>query len=125
MPVSGRLIIKDYAYESAVATPIAAGDVGTAIEPGSLPAGYLFSEVAPHPVVGSSTFDVAVGNTERVRVDLVDVRGRIVATLFDDVLPGGQQRRLTVDTAGLAGGLYLLRMTGESFVSTRRVAVVR
>ena len=125
MPASGRLVIKDYAYESAVNTPITAGDQGTAVEPGSLPAGYLFSEVAPHPVVAQSAFSVAVGTTERVRVDVVDVRGRIVRTVFDDVLPGGQRRDLHFASDGLASGVYVLRVTGESFVSTRRVAVVR
>jgi hypothetical protein len=125
MPQNGRLIIKDFAYESAVNTPIAAGDVGTATEPGALPEGYLFGQVSPHPVVGSSTFEIAVGSTEQVRVEVIDVRGRVVATLHDDVLPANVRRQLILNSDGLAGGVYVVRVTGESFTSTRRVAVVR
>ncbi len=65
------------------------------------------------------------GTTERVRVDAVDVRGRVVRTVFDEVLPGGQRRELQFEADGLASGVYVLRVTGESFVTTRRVAVVR
>jgi len=125
MTQAGRILVKDWAYETAINTPITAGDVGTAVEPGALPEGYVFSNVAPHPVAGASTFEVAVAVSENVRVDLVDVRGRVVATLHDGLIPANQRRQLVVDSDGLAGGVYLLRVTGESFVSTRRIAVVR
>jgi hypothetical protein len=125
MPTNGRLIIKDFAYESAVNTPIAAGDVGTATEPGALPEGYLFGLPSPHPVVGTSTFEIAVGATEQVRVEVIDVRGRVVATLHDDILPANVRRQVILNSDGLAGGVYVVRLTGESFTSTRRVAIVR
>ena len=123
-PANGQYIVKDLAYNATPNAPINAGQTSdTAVEPDALPQGYLFSEVAPNPVVGRSAFNVAVGRPEHVRVDVIDVTGRQVATLADRTLPALEQHRIEFDATALPTGVYVVRVAGESFVTTRRVVV--
>ena len=44
---------------------------------------------------------------------------------FDGVVPAGSGRAVDVDLRGLDAGLYFVRVTGETFVETRRVTALR
>ncbi|MEZ5064397.1 MAG: YCF48-related protein [bacterium] len=79
----------------------------------------------PQPVVGVGTFALQIERGQKVRVDLVDVAGRHVASVMDGQVPAGESRRLAVDTSSLAAGVYFLRAQGEDFSETRRVVVAR
>ena len=57
------------------------------------------------------------------RLALYDVLGRQVALVADGAPAGAQTARL--DTAGLAPGVYVLRLTAGAGVITRTVTVVR
>lgn len=123
---AGNVTIKDYAYESSAGVGIAAGATGVATEPGALEDGYLFSEVAPNPIAsGRATFDLAVGEAETVSVDVFNAIGQRVQTVFSGALVPGDTETIELDTAGLPSGVYVVRVSGESFVSTRNVTVVR
>jgi hypothetical protein len=54
-----------------------------------------------------------------------DVLGRRVAVLFDGKVDAGETEALRLDADGLASGVYLVRVTGETFAATRRLTVVR
>ena len=127
MPTGGgSLTVKDFAFEATPDTPIAAGAMGVATEPGALADGYLFSEVAPNPIAtGRASFRLAVGEAETVSVDVFDSLGRRVQTAFSGALVPGTTETVELDTAGLPSGVYVVRVSGESFVSTRNVTVVR
>jgi len=123
-PAAGQYIVKDLAYNSTPNAAINAGQGGgVAVEPGALAEGYLFSELAPNPVAARSTFQLAVGRAEHVRIDVLDVSGRQVATVLDQTIPGNEIRRVAFDASALPSGVYVMRVTGESFVTTRRVTV--
>ena len=80
---------------------------------------------APHPNPASSAARVAltVDGAQPVRADLFDALGRRVAVVLDATVEA--QQDLVVQTAGLAPGLYVLRVVGESFVETRTITVSR
>lgn len=120
----GQITVKDFAYEATANTAIVAGN-GVATEPGALAEGYLFSPLAPNPTTGTSSFDLAVGQAEVVRVEAFDALGRQVAVLHDGPLAASQTRRLSLDASGLPAGVYVVRVTGESFTTARRVTVAR
>ncbi len=125
-PAGGQITVKDFAYESTPNTAIAAGNRGTvATEPDALAEGYRFSPLAPNPTTGTSSFDLAVGQAETVRVEAFDALGRRVAVLHDGLLAAGQTRRLSLDAAALPAGVYVVRVTGDSFTTSRRVTVSR
>ena len=121
---AGEVRVLDYAYN---ATPDAAivANAAVAVEPDALVDGYMFSPVAPNPVSGVSRFRVEVGRTEAVTVEVVDALGRTVRTLHDGPLVGGAETAFEIDPAGLSAGVYFVRVTGESFATSRPVTVVR
>jgi hypothetical protein len=125
MPAAGTIIVKDYAYEATPNTAIEAGNMGVATEPDALAEGYRFSPIAPNPTSGTSTFEVAVGQAEAVRVEAFDALGRSVSVLHDGLIAAGQTRRLSLDASALPAGVYVVRVTGESFTTSRRMSVVR
>ncbi|WP_412062718.1 T9SS type A sorting domain-containing protein [Rubrivirga sp. IMCC45206] len=127
--------LKGFAFEQTPDFPINAGDEGaappppppppTATEPDALAEGYAFTPVAPNPITGRSTFEVTVARTEQVTVDVVDALGRTVRTLHDGAIAGGQDKEIAFVSDGLPTGIYVVRVVGESFDTTRTVTVVR
>ena len=109
--------------ERAMAYPFQVG-VSTAIEVGS-PAAHHLSAPSPNPFDQQATFALTVGQAQAVRAVATDVLGREVAVLFDGVARPGVSESLVLEAGGLAPGLYLVTVTGETFQSTRRVTRAR
>ncbi len=76
-----------------------------------------------NPFAVSTTLRVYTENVEAVRVDVFNVRGQQVATLFDGAVAG--ERTVTLSSANLAAGVYFVRATGETFRAQEQVTVVR
>ncbi len=79
----------------------------------------------PNPARARTTLTVTVPTTQRVTAAVYDVLGRRVAVLHDGPLAGPDAHRLTLETAGLPSGVYLVRVTTPNAATTRRVTVVR
>ncbi|HEX8298862.1 MAG TPA: T9SS type A sorting domain-containing protein [Rubricoccaceae bacterium] len=125
MAAEGTITVKDLAYNATPGTAIMAGNMGVATEPDALAEGYRFSPLAPNPTTGVSSFDLTVGQTETVHVEAFDALGRSVAVLHDGPLAAGQTSRIALDAADLPAGVYVVRVSGDSFVTARRVTVAR
>ncbi len=96
---------------------------GTVVTAGSeTPDGALTLAVA-NPIRGAATVRFSNETTGTARLALYDVLGRQVATLADGVAAGVQTATLT--TAGLAPGVYVLRLDAAGRVLTQTVTVVR
>ena len=76
---------------------------------------------APRPSLAAGTARVAntLPEAGMVRLTVVDMRGREVATLT----PGRHEAQ--VDAGSLAAGVYAVRLTAGSDVATQRLVVVR
>ena len=111
-----RLRQLDFDGTTAVTTPV---ELTAALD-----APYAL-DAYPNPVTTRATVEVAVRTAQDVRVALYDVLGRRVATLHDGPLTPHTSHRLALPAAGLASGVYVVRVTGERFQATRRVTVVR
>ena len=81
------------------------------------------SALQPNPSTGATTLSVAVSSSQRVRVDVYDVLGRRVRSVFDGTVPAGARRTLQVEGATLSSGVYLVRVAGDRFAQTRRWVV--
>jgi len=79
------------------------------------------SAVSPNPSAGAAR--VTVRAAGRVRVTVLDALGRTVATAFDGVLAG--EARAVDLPAGLAAGVYAVRVESGEAVSTVRWVVAR
>ena len=76
---------------------------------------------APNPFADRTAFGLDVEAAQAVRVEVFDVLGRRVAVLHDGMLAAGQTHRFVFEAAGLPGGLYFVRATGEASAQVRRV----
>jgi hypothetical protein len=94
-----------------------------------IPAAYALGRNQPNPFQASTSvsFDAPVAG--RVALEVIDVKGRVVRTLVDDIMPAG--RRSAVwdgrDEAGarVGPGVYFMRMSAGEFTANRKVMVLR
>ncbi len=90
-----------------------------------IPGTHVLSRVFPNPFQDRATLTLVLKSPQRVRVEVYDAAGRRVAGLHDGPLEAEEEYRFTLDGAGLAGGLYMIRAVGERFVETQEVMLVR
>lgn len=96
---------------------------GVAGEPGADAAGLALA-IAPNPASGTTVVRYGTAAAQRVRVSVVDVLGRTVAVLANgDVAAGSHEARL--DAAGLAPGVYVVRLDVGAASLVRRITVAR
>ncbi len=81
-------------------------------------------EVTPNPAAGNVT--ISLNNPELVEatVQIVDLRGRRIATLFKGYLTAGRQR-FHWDASGLPAGAYFVLLESSHFASVARIAIQR
>jgi len=79
----------------------------------------------PHPVVSSSTVGISVEETSPVTVELYNLLGQRVRTLYDGTLTSGRVLNVEIDATQLPSGTYFVRTTSDLGQNTQRVAVVR
>jgi hypothetical protein len=80
---------------------------------------FALGRVVPNPASGPARIGFALPRAARVRLELIDVRGRAVATLLDGELPAGRHERTWGGDA--APGIYFLRLVAPGFEQVRRV----
>lgn len=78
----------------------------------------------PNPTTNAVTVPLTLSEATEVYVAVYDVLGRLVATLADGHRVSGTHA-LSLDTATLAPGLYVVRVTGLLSAATQTFTVVR
>jgi flagellar hook assembly protein FlgD len=91
--------------------------------------GLRFDSLHPNPTRRRSTVQFSLERAHAVRVDVVDVTGRRVSTLADDVRPAGRHE---VDWDGtdsdgqrVASGVYYVRVSAGALAEAKAVTIVR
>ena len=87
------------------------------------PTGMLLNAPFPNPTSGASTVQFQVARAADVRIDVYDVRGRLVQTLADQRYTAGEHD-VRWDASGLASGTYLYRLVVDGEVVGARQATV-
>ncbi|WP_420455696.1 SGNH/GDSL hydrolase family protein [Rubrivirga sp.] len=103
-------------FEAVVASAL----VSVALPTDGGPGAGLSVVPLPHP--SPAALAVRVDRVGPVRVEMFDARGRLVATLADDVWAPGERR---LPLPRLAPGLYLARLSQDGRQRTATVAVAR
>jgi hypothetical protein len=110
----------DYIYT----TSVTLDRTTSAGEDGPDAAGLLLGPVSPNPVRGDAVVSITLARTLPVQAYLVDAAGRVVRTVLDAELAGGESF-VRVNTRGLAAGAYVLRVVADGRQATRRLTVLR
>jgi photosystem II stability/assembly factor-like uncharacterized protein len=97
---------------------------GTA-EAGPPEAGWGVGPPSPNPAAALVRIGYRLGRSGPVRVEVLDVLGRRVATLVDGVEGAGERSVEWTAGPGTAPGLYLVRLQAAGRQWTRRFAVAR
>jgi hypothetical protein len=112
---------------SSVNDGVAAFDLppGVANEPGAPEVGAVVLPPQPNPATGQAVLAITLQEAEEVRVQVFDALGRLVATTREGEMAAAVRHEVTIDTRGLAPGVYVWRVAGERFIETGRLTVVR
>ena len=86
---------------------------------------FLLDPVYPNPFNPQATIRFAVKQEESVRIELYNALGQRVRVLYDDTPQPGTYHEVRIDGSDLAGGLYIVRVEGESFAKTQQVMLVK
>ena len=98
--------------------------VGT--EDGSAMVGaYRIDAAYPNPFAEEAIVRFAVRDAQPVRAEVYDALGRRVQVLHDGPVAAEAEQTLRIDGRGLAGGVYVVRVTGETFTASQRVVLVK
>ncbi len=88
-----------------------------------VPATTRLGDARPNPATTGTRLAVSVDRTQHVRAELYDALGRNVAVVFDGSVE--REQDLVVDTRSLAPGVYVLRVSGDTFAESRQITVTR
>jgi parallel beta-helix repeat protein len=97
----------------------------TGVEDDVAVAAAFTADVYPSPALGTAQVRLAVERDQHVRVDLYDLLGKRVRSVFASRVGAATPLRLSVLSDGLASGVYLLRIAGDDFAETRPVIFSR
>ncbi|MCH7639915.1 MAG: T9SS type A sorting domain-containing protein [Bacteroidetes bacterium] len=97
-----------------------------AIEPSAdIPDSYHLSEPYPNPFNPQAQFSLSVSESQHVQIEVFSTLGQRVAVLHDGLLTSRGTHPFTFDAGSLPSGIYLLRVTGETFAATRTMTLLK
>ena len=91
---------------------------------GDLPATYALEANYPNPFNPETVIRFALPQAGPVRLDVYDILGRRVTTLFEGALPAGWHSAVW-RAQGVGTGVYFYRVEAGAFQATRRMLLVK
>jgi len=89
------------------------------------PGTHLISSAYPNPFNPQSQFTLAVAQDQVVTAELFNTLGQRIAVLFTGTVEANQSQLVTIDGAGLASGMYIVRVNGERFSDALSVTLLK
>jgi hypothetical protein len=96
----------------------------TLTEETTLPATYRLSQNFPNPFNPTTTIHFTVPKSDKVKLAIYDVNGKLVRELVKGAIPAGHHKT-TFDARGLVSGLYFYRFEAGSYISTRKMVLAK
>jgi hypothetical protein len=88
------------------------------------PLALVLEQNHPNPFNPTTTIAFTVPRSGRVNLTVFDLRGRRVRTLLDAEIEAGRHE-VVLDGRELASGTYVYRLTGDTFVRTQKMQLVK
>ncbi|WP_207494035.1 PA14 domain-containing protein [Aridibaculum aurantiacum] len=82
-------------------------------------------QVVPNPVVHTSKVTFTVSQAGMTSVDLVDMQGRVLRNLFSGMGEANVAKTIELQAAGLAPGVYIVKLTNSKEVKSSRILISR
>jgi len=90
----------------------------------SRPDSFKLHQSYPNPFNPTTTITYELPHNTAIKLEVFNVLGQRVATLVDGVQPSGFHE-VRFDASSLSSGLYLYRLTTESFSETKRMMLIK
>jgi hypothetical protein len=95
----------------------------------NLPSAHRLFANVPNPFNPITTIRCEIPEGDHVRLEVLDVSGRLVSTLVNGRIEAGHHefvwRGLNADGRRVASGVYFYRLQAGSFVATRRMVLLK
>jgi hypothetical protein len=92
---------------------------------GTFPSSFVLEQNYPNPFNPSTEIGFSVDVTGRATLQVLDVIGQTVATLFDGTADAGQVYRLRLNGANLAGGVYFCTLQSGRRTEMRKMVLIK
>ena len=79
----------------------------------------------PNPMRARATLVFTVAESDKVQIELYNVIGQRVQTVYEGTALAGAEQRVDLDVSQLAAGIYVVRLQSGAEQATRRITVVR
>ncbi|MEZ4388129.1 MAG: S8 family serine peptidase [Candidatus Krumholzibacteriia bacterium] len=89
-----------------------------------LPSDFALAQNHPNPFNPMTTISFALPTESRVRLQIFDVRGRLVQMLADGTMPAGRHE-VQWDARRAASGVYFYRLDANGFSETRKMSLLK
>ncbi len=86
---------------------------------------YFLSHAYPNPFNPQTRLRFAVAAAQPVKVTLHDMLGRQLRVLYQGTPEARQLLAVTIDGHRLTTGLYVVRLSGTDFVTTRTITLIK
>ena len=90
-----------------------------------LPGTHVLSEAFPNPFETKTELALVVGRDQEVTIDLFDLTGRLVRSVSSRLVASGVRHVFDIHRGGLPDGLYMVRVVGENFDTSRVIVATR
>ena len=90
----------------------------------SLPEQYKLEQNYPNPFNPITVISYSIPNTANVKIKIFDITGREIRQLINEVKEAGRYE-IKFDGSNLATGIYFYKLESGSFVSTKRMVLIK
>ncbi len=92
--------------------------------PNGLPKAFRLEQNYPNPFNPTTNIVYDVREQSHVKMTVLDILGREVAVVIDQLQPAGRYKAV-FDASALTSGAYFYRLTAGSYVQTRKLLLLR
>ncbi len=108
------------------------GGIYTSVEPvnNNIPKEYQLEHAYPNPFNPSTTIKFSIPKSEKVRLEIFDIRGRLVNSLIDSdfMNPGTYQAKWNGKNnlgGAVASGIYIARLTTGNYIHSIKMNLIK
>lgn len=96
---------------------------------GTIPGSYSLSQNYPNPFNPSTTISFTLPAAGQARLEVIDILGRHVATVFDGTANAGQNQVVwdgrNANGESVASGIYLYRLNSGNFTESKKMMLLK
>ncbi|QHT70947.1 PKD domain-containing protein [Rhodocytophaga rosea] len=87
--------------------------------------GQASTELLAYPVPASKQISIEFSfpESQQATLQLFDMRGNLVANLFDQPVEAGDKQQVVYQVGSLANGMYLIRLAGKRIVKPQKIII--